>query len=231
MRGADDRALGGERRRGCEPLGHAEVGQADHALGLLEQDVLGLDIAMNHAPAMGVAKRLGQFGENADRLGRLEPALALDARGEGLAFDVAHDEVHESVVLAKGEEGDDVRMGQLRRGACLAAKTLTKVGRLGAFGRKDLDRDEAVERGFTREVHRAHAPAAEQAFNKERIVDGGLEAILEGVRGAGVRPDPAPAARAEPGVRGHGSRAGRTGQGEELQSKTECRSGPRGRQR
>ena len=103
-------------------------------------------------------------------------------------------------------------MRELSGGACLAAEALAKIGRLRALGRQDLDRNETIEGGLAREVHRPHAAPAEKAFYMEGVVDRGLEAFAQRVSRPGVRTDGPAAARAEPAARGHGGRAGRAGQ-------------------
>ena len=99
-------ALGRER--------DAEVG--DHRLALVQQDVLRLDVAVDHALGVGVMQRGGDLPDEAERLIDRELPLA----GEPLAQRVARDEGHdvvEQVAIARGRghqpgivERQDVRM-------------------------------------------------------------------------------------------------------------------------
>ena len=63
----------------------AEVG--DHRVTRLEEDVLGLDVAMHHALAVGVGQGVGHLARDADGVVDGELLLALEPGAEGFALD------------------------------------------------------------------------------------------------------------------------------------------------
>ena len=76
----------------------------------MEEDVLGLDVAMDYAVAVGVVEGVGHFGGDPDRLVDAELGFAVELGAEGLALDVGHHVVEEAVGGAGVEQGQDVRM-------------------------------------------------------------------------------------------------------------------------
>ena len=82
--------------------GDAEVG--DQGLAVVQQDVLGLDVAVDHAVAVGVVERRGHFGRDPDRVGDRELLLAGEPVAQGLALDVGHDVEEVAVGLARVEQ-------------------------------------------------------------------------------------------------------------------------------
>ena len=73
----------------------AEVG--DHRLARLEEDVLRLEVAMDHAAGVGVGQGVPEQGHQANGLVHRELALALEPGAQRLAFDVGHDVIKEAV--------------------------------------------------------------------------------------------------------------------------------------
>ena len=84
-------------------LGHAGAagarrGQRDPEVrhqrrALVQQDVLGLDVAVDHAVAVGVVERGGDFGGDADRVVDRKLLLARQPVAQDLALDERHDVV------------------------------------------------------------------------------------------------------------------------------------------
>ena len=76
MRGAERHA--GLGHPGAAGLAHgerdAEVG--DQRRAVVQQDVLGLDVAVDHAVAVGVVERAGDFGGDPDGVGDRKLLLA-----------------------------------------------------------------------------------------------------------------------------------------------------------
>ena len=92
----------------------AEVG--DQRLAILQQDVLGLDVAMDDALRVGVTR--GQLATSfVSRMRVVDRKLLLagQAVAERLALDERHDVVEEAVGLAGVDQPEDVRMLQARR--------------------------------------------------------------------------------------------------------------------
>ena len=79
------------RRAGRER--DAEVG--DHGLALVQQDVLRLDVAVDHALQVRVMERGGDLPDDADRLVDRELPLAGEPLPQRLARDEGHDVVEQ----------------------------------------------------------------------------------------------------------------------------------------
>ena len=65
-----------------------------------QQDVGRLDVAVDHALAVGVVERLGHIGRDVDSVGNRELMLAVEAVLQSVAFHVGHHVEKETVGLA-----------------------------------------------------------------------------------------------------------------------------------
>ena len=74
----------------------------------MEQDVLGLDVAVDDAVAMGVVEGAGDFLREADGILDRELLFAGEPIAEGLALDEGHDVEELAVGAAAVEQGQDV---------------------------------------------------------------------------------------------------------------------------
>ena len=145
VRRADGQAHGGEllAPRGAHRLGHAEVGDQGVALG--DQDVVGLDVAVDDPPPVRVRQGLRDFAQDGDHGGGRERAFALDPRAQGLALDERHHVVHDVAGAAGGEERDDVGVLQSGGDLDLAPEPLdADVG--GRLGREHLRTQERMSK-------------------------------------------------------------------------------------
>ncbi len=162
--------LGQGRDRRCRPrvqrLGRRQLGDAEiQDLGppvALQEQVLGLEIAVHDAAGVGGGQRLGDGDANLDGLARGEGSAA-----QTLAKGLPIEELRHDVRLAVGGpdvvDADDVGVRQLARGLGFdleAAQTL-RIGRQAR--RQRLDRHVAPEPGVARAVHLSHAAGAEEA--------------------------------------------------------------------
>ena len=160
LRGAADHAGLGELVGALQHLRDAEVGQVD-ALVLVQQDVLGLHVAVHDALAVRVGQRLGGALENAHgRAPDREPS-ALDDAGEGAAGHEAQGHPRHALLDVEGVDRDDVRMLEAAHRLRLAQEPLGKGGVVQKLLRQDLERDMAVELGLVGLVDRGHASAAQ----------------------------------------------------------------------
>ena len=93
-----------------------------------QQDVLGLEVAVEHPFAVRGLDRLTDRLEDSHRAPRLEPAFALQDVTQVLAPDQLHHEIgaaiHERAVV---EDGDDRRMLQPRDDLRFAPEALTRL--------------------------------------------------------------------------------------------------------
>ena len=103
---------------------NAEVGDFHAAFGV-EQDVLRLDVAMEDAFVVRVLERLADFGNDGQGLLGGE-AARLHGLAEIDAIDKFHQQIKETVRLAKIVDGDNVRMAESRQHSALACEPLGK---------------------------------------------------------------------------------------------------------
>jgi len=89
----------------------------------LQQDVLRLDVPVDHAKAVGVAQRVGDLPGDPERVVHGKLLLASEPRPKGLPLHVGHDIVEEAARLAGVMDRQNVGMGQSRRRLDLAQKS------------------------------------------------------------------------------------------------------------
>jgi hypothetical protein len=150
--------LGGARDR-QRVLGEPKVRQVDVVLGG-QQDVGGLDVAVDEAGAVRRVERRPDLADDPRRtLGR-KPALAAHQAADVVAGDVAHRDVRDAVLLARVIDRDDVGVVDRRGDLRLAHEALPDRLVLEQPGRDDLQGDGAVERELRGPVDDAHAATA-----------------------------------------------------------------------
>ncbi len=138
----------------------------------MQQDVLGLDVAVDHAVAVGVVERARHLARDPDRVRHRELLLPREPVAERLPFHEGHDVEEKLGDWAIGrfgdwtagdpriEQGQDVRVLQRGGGADLGEEPLGADHR-GQLGAEHLDRHLAVVPQVLGQVHRGH-PAMPQ---------------------------------------------------------------------
>ena len=168
---------GAEREPG---LGHPAAGRRTerqgnpeirhHRAAVVEQDVLRLDVAVDHAMPVGVVQGVGHRHRDPHRLLDAELGLPVEFGSQGLAVDERHDVVEEDLTpypplpfaergsdrFAGIEQRQDMRMLQRGRGLDLHHEALGADHR-GQLGLQDLEGDFAVVLEILGQVHRGHA--------------------------------------------------------------------------
>ena len=126
-----------------------------------------------------VLVRRGESGCHLPReLDRLldRKGASLQSIGEGLPFEVLHDEVVDPLVGADVMKCTDVRVVKLRYRFRLALETRSPRGVPRELRRQHLERHAPVETGVLRFVDLAHAPGAE---GRENLVGSELQTWLD----------------------------------------------------
>ena len=168
--GAEEGAGASGRGRRAHRAGEAEVGHLHVPLGR-DEDVLGLDVAVQDVAAMGRAGALEDRGDEVERLARGEGALLLEEVAQGLPIDELHREEEETVVLTLVEHADDVRVRQPRRRPRLPAESPDELGVAGEIDAHDLEGDLSIEAGVEGRVDAAHAAVGEVGEHRVAPVD------------------------------------------------------------
>jgi hypothetical protein len=139
--------------------GETEVQQLQDAGGGEEQ-ILGLDVAVDDALGVGGGEAASGLCGEGERLARREGATT-QAGAERRAVEDLRDDEGASVLGADVEDGDDVDVRESGGGPRLALEALqaTVVAR-DSFG-QDLERDLAAEAGVAGAVDLAHASCAQ----------------------------------------------------------------------
>ena len=140
--------------------GDAEVG--DQGGPVLEQDVLRLDVAVDHALAVGVVQRGRDLPRQPQGLVHRELLLPGQPRPQRFAGDVGHDVVEQSVGLARVDQAEDVRVLEVGGDLDLAEEALAAEDG-GELGVEDLDGDLAAVLQVFGEIDRGHAALAQLA--------------------------------------------------------------------
>ena len=150
----------GRRTRSAGGLRDSEVGDDAAALAV-EEDVVGLDVAVHDTALRSVAKRAARLDQDAPdvRAGKL--AALTQNSSERLPSQELHDEKDDVSDPTDPIDRDDVGMLELAGGAGLALEPVDEVLVDGQDRRQDLDRDLAIQRALLGAVHHGHAAPSE----------------------------------------------------------------------
>ena len=163
--------------------GDAEVGH--QRLAVVQQDVLGLDVAVDHPVPVGVVERGGHLARDPHRLGDGELLLPVEPGPERLALDERHDVEEEAVGLARVEQRQDVRVLEVGGELDLGQEPLgADDGR--ELGAEQLERDPPVVAEVLGQVDGGHAAGADLALDPVAVGQGELEAALRLGHAAGL---------------------------------------------
>ena len=175
-RRTDDQPADGQRHVGrrIQRLRDAEIGEEDVLPA--EQDVCGLDVAVDDRLAVRVRQRPADTPEDADGLGDRERAGTPETFAQGLALDVGHREPQQAGGGAGVVDREDVRVLQPGRHADLAHEA-GGTQRRGDLVVQHLHRDQSVVLPIAGEVDRRHAPAAELTLDHVAGGEGAGEAV------------------------------------------------------
>ena len=137
----------------------------------MRDDVGGLQIAMREPRVVRELQRAAGDAEHLDRLGHADRAADVDLFAQaGPAEQFHHQERTALGVDVEVENGDDVRVAQLRRGAAFAQEPLARLD-VGVGREQHLDRDIVTQAHPPGPVDLPHAPGAERAEDLVAAVD------------------------------------------------------------
>src|SRR3989449_1027786 len=139
---AANSAAVGNRSSGSGADGARDPEVGDDRMVAREENVLGLDVAVDDALPVGVAERVGDVAGDPERLVEREPALAPQAMAQRLSLEVRHDVVEQPRRLARREDWHDVRVAELRGKVDFADEPLAPQAG-GYLPVEHLDRDPA----------------------------------------------------------------------------------------
>jgi hypothetical protein len=140
----------------------------------VQQDVLGLDVAVDHAVAVGVVERAGHFGRDTDGIGHRELAFPLESLAERFSLDKRHDVEEESVGLTRIEQRQQMRMLEVGRGLDLDQEPF-RADHGRELRPQHLERHRAPMTDIVRQIDGRHAALAELPFDPVPIVKRALE--------------------------------------------------------
>ena len=140
-----------------------------------DEDVLGLDVAMDHAGAVGGGERRDDRLEQRQRLGRRHRGLGADHVAQGVAGDQLHHQVEGAAldvrVLALVEDVDDVGVREPGRGPGLALEAVGELRVVAEAAVHGLDRAHAVEADVDGLVDGGHPAARDPATDPVATVE------------------------------------------------------------
>ena len=204
-RGADDVAAAAEVLAVVQRLGEAEVGEL-RLVVLVDQDVRGLDVAVDDGPGVRRLQGPSHLGHEPERTLQRQLGCPDEAVERG-TVDVFHHEVVERPLAADVVDLEDVRVRQLGRGPGLALEPQDLFGAGVPSGDHDLDRDGAFQPRLAAEIDDAHRPDAQLADRDVLADPGGCrkrlgEGRLRTGDGGGLRrgPSAVPCDGTEPAV-------------------------------
>ena len=162
----------------CRPARAARDAEVQHldevrlAVARDEEDVLGLEIAVDDAGGVRGGQRAADLDRDLAGPVRVEAALVRQHVGEIDPVEVLHDEVGAAVVgRAEVHHVDDVGMADARGGARLAPEPLDQLLLRRVVRVQDLDRDDLADLDVLGGVHGPHAALADLAQHAVAVVD------------------------------------------------------------
>ncbi len=166
-----------------------EVG--DERLSVVQENVLGLDVAVNDTAPVRIVERARDLGRDAERVVDGKLLFSIQPVAQRFALDVRHDVEDGAVHLTRVEQRQDVRVLEVRSRADLGEKPLSPDDRC-QLGAQDFDGDAAVVPAVVGEINGGHAAGAELAVDAIAIRQLGRQAdqILwggDGGHGANMR--------------------------------------------
>ncbi|ELS53750.1 putative Serine/threonine protein kinase [Streptomyces viridochromogenes Tue57] len=143
VRGGADELVGAGQARGVGEAGDAEVGQhrVHPAAVLLQQDVGGLQVAVDDAVGVAGGEGVGDLGGQQGGGDRGEGAVLAQVAVQVGTFDEVHDQGEQIALDDQVADPDDVRVGQAQQDGALPQEPHDDVRVACELLLEDLDRD------------------------------------------------------------------------------------------
>jgi hypothetical protein len=141
----------------------------------VQQDVLRLDVPVDHPVPVGIVQRVGHLGGDPDRLLDAQLGFPVELAPEGLPLDVRHHVEEETVGAAGIEQRQDVGVLQRCGGLDLHHEPLGPEHRR-QLGLEHLERHLPVVLQVLRQVDGGHAALAQLPLDPVAVGQGGGEA-------------------------------------------------------
>ena len=151
----------GQRLPGVGQTRNAEIGHL-HAAVPQHHDVLGLDIPVDDAPAVGVAQSAHDLGDEVQRLPPVHAPAALHVLLQGNAVDQLHDDILPVRVGGYVVDRHDVGVAQLGDRLGFVVEPAAEVGVVRQIAFQYFDGHKAVQPVAPCLIHVGHAAGADQ---------------------------------------------------------------------
>ncbi len=163
----------GLRHPGGVGRGHGERDAEVRHQGALvvQQDVLGFDVAVDDPPPVRVIQCAGYLGGQPHRVLERELLLAVQAIAQRLSFDEGHHIPEQAVGFARIDQPEDMGMLQVGGGLDLPQKPLGPDHR-GELGLEQLEGHPPIVPDVLGQVHRRHPTRAELALDAVAVGQG-----------------------------------------------------------
>ena len=159
-------------------LRDAEVGYEDVAT-LVEQDIVGLDVAVDDLVGVRVCERVRHLPRNARGVSDGKLLLGLEQLAQRRAVDAPHDEIEDLVLSPDFVNRHDVGMLETRHGLRLAHEALRYDALRRELDVQDLHRHVAIQHIVARAKHRGEAPLTQQRADGKFLPEHLLQALPE----------------------------------------------------
>ncbi len=171
-------------------LGQAEVGHVGRLA--VQQDVAGLDVAVDEAARVQRVDPFRGAGEHADRRRDVETPVGHEPVVQRPAGDQLLDQIGQAALFARPEHGDHVRVGDLLGRGDLALEAPHEHLVLRELGGNDLDRHGSAAFGDTLEddAHAATADGPGNPVGTYGIARPGLDCDLRHTSGQSITAPP-----------------------------------------
>ena len=145
----------------------------------VEQDVVGLDVAVDDVVAVRVGEGVGHLAHDARRVADPEPLVRAEELPQRRAVDAAHNDVEDFFVPAHLVDRHDVRVLEPGDGLRFAEKPLGERGGGREVEIEDLHRDVAVQCRVAHAEDGREAALPEERPDGKFLTQGLLQAFLE----------------------------------------------------